>query len=142
METPKEFNLAQFKELVARALRVSESISKLFTSTDANNFEISDDNLIAAFKPNQIFIALSQSNAEIGTHMDNYEKLTQTGEVRLMLFVAYDQSKTLRNTLNNLYEVMRDLDSVEKIQVRHSVLTIRTFNETLHQKLTDFLSRF
>ncbi len=58
METPKEFNLAQFKELVARALRVSESISKLFTSTDANNFEISDDNLIAAFKQNQIFSAL------------------------------------------------------------------------------------
>ncbi len=74
--------------------------------------------------------------------MDNYEKLTQTGEVRLMLFVAYDQSKTLRNTLNNLYEVMRDLDSVEKIQVRYFVWTMRTFNETLHQKLTDFLSRF
>lgn len=98
--------------------------------------------MIKAFRPVEVLSALEKSNSEIGAHLDAYEKLTETGEIRLILVYAYDLGKSIRSTLNHMYEVMRDLSTVERFQIRHFVWNIRSFNESLKESLVEFKDKF
>ena len=137
---PEEFNENEFKSYLLKLKTVLNNLTKAYDSNDITDYDVisNSDRMRITFKDAENYKLLSEVQKEINTFGDNYEKLCESGDPRLILHYKVYESKQLRNSVNHLHHLMTTLDTAESFQVQHYVFCIRSSKDQLIENLQVF----